>query len=118
VENKKHRQSDARKARGVIPFYFFVEIQHRENGKDRERDDLLNGLELRRAEFIGANAVRRNLEAVLKKSDSPAHQDHFPESGGAVLQVAIPGKSHEDVRNGQQDNGSHVFLFFLLECSS
>jgi hypothetical protein len=52
VENKKHRQSDAGKARGVIPFYFFAEIKHGENGKDRESDDLLNGLELRRAEFI------------------------------------------------------------------
>jgi len=113
MENKKHRQGDTTESRGVIPLYFLAEIEDRENREYRQSDDFLNGLELRRAKFVRANAVRRNLKAILKKSDAPAHQNHFPESCAAVLQMAIPCKRHEDIRNREQDDGSHVSPFSL-----
>lgn len=114
MENKKDRQCDAAEARRVVPLYFFPEIEDRENREDRQSDDFLNGLELRCAEFIGANAVRRDLEAILEKSDAPADQDNLPECGGAELQVAVPGEGHEDIRNGEQDDRSHVSRSLLL----
>ncbi len=109
VENKKHGQSDATKTRCIVPPYFLAEIKDRESGEHRERDDLLNGLQLRGAEFVGPDAVRRDLKAILEKGNSPAHQDHFPKSGSSVLEMAIPGKSHKDIRNGKQEDSSHVF---------
>jgi hypothetical protein len=42
-KTKNTARANARKARGVIPFYFFAEIKHRENGKVRESDDLHRG---------------------------------------------------------------------------
>jgi hypothetical protein len=113
MKDKKDRQGDTTESRGVIPLYFLAEIEDRENRKHRQSDDFLNGLELRRAEFVGTNPVGRNLKAVLKKSDAPAHQNHFPQGGTSVLQMAIPRKRHEDIRNREQDDGSHVSPFSL-----
>ena len=108
VENEKYSQGDATEARGMIPLYFFIEIENREYGEYQQSDHFLNSLELRGAELIRANAVRRDLEAVFEKSDAPAHQNHLPESGSAELQVAIPGEGHEDIRDGEKDDRSHA----------
>lgn len=113
VENEKSGQDDAAEARGVIPLYFFAEIENRESREDRECDDLLNGLELRGGELVRANAIRRDLEAVFEECDAPAYEDYFPKSSRAKLEVAVPGKSHEDVRDGEQEDGSHVLGFSL-----
>jgi hypothetical protein len=120
VKDEEDGKCDTTESRGVVPLYFLAEIEDREDGEDRESDDFLNGLQLRGAEFIRANAIRRNLEAVFEKSNSPAHQDHFPKSGSAEPEVAVPGKGHEDIRNGEKDDGSHVFPFSLCceMCSS
>jgi hypothetical protein len=48
-------------------------------------------------EVTGTDAVRRYLEAVFKKGNCPTHQDDFPQSLAAKSQVAVPGKSHEDI---------------------
>jgi hypothetical protein len=92
VKDEEDGKCDTTESRGVVPLYFLAEIEDREDVEDRESDDFLNGLQLRGAEFIRANAIRKNLEAVFEKSDTPAHQDHFPKSGSAELEVAVPGK--------------------------
>jgi hypothetical protein len=114
VENKKYGQGDATEACSVVPLYFLTEIQDGENREHREGYDFLNRLQLRRAEFVRADAIGRNLEAVFEKGDPPAHENDFPKSGSAELQVAIPGESHEDIRDGQKDDGSHVFPVLSL----
>jgi hypothetical protein len=47
-------------------------------------------------------------EAILDKSDQPACQDDFPQSRIFVPEVAIPGKGHKDIGNGQEDDGAHA----------
>jgi hypothetical protein len=65
------------------------------------------GFELRRREFIRSNAIRRNLEAILEEGDSPARRDDFPQRFAAIFQMSVPGKSHEDVGDREQQDGSH-----------
>jgi hypothetical protein len=69
----------------------------------------LHGLQLCGAEFVGPDAVRRDLKAILEEGNSPAHQNHFPKNGSSVPEMAIPGKGHKDIRNGEQEDSSHVF---------
>ena len=108
MKNEKYADNNEAEARGVVPLDLFTEIKDREDGEHRQGDDLLNGLQLRGGEFVRTNAIRRYLEAVLEERDAPADHNHFPESGGAELQVAVPRKGHEDVRDGEQKDGSHV----------
>jgi hypothetical protein len=46
-------------------------------------------------------------EAVLGECDHPADHDAFKQGCVVILEVAIPGKGHEDVREGQQDDRRH-----------
>jgi len=73
VKDKERGAHDKAEAHAVIPFEFVAEIEHRKNGKDQKGNDLLNGLELRGSELIGAEAIRGYLEAVFEKGDSPAN---------------------------------------------
>lgn len=110
MEDEKDRKADAGKARSVVPAKSFTQIGNRENSENREGDDLLNGFELRGTEFEGANAIGGNLEAIFEKGNSPTGEDNFPKRFAAVLEVAVPSKSHKDVRNGKKKNGSHEGL--------
>ena len=67
--------------------------------KDGHGDHLLHDLELREREVLSAQAVTGNLEDVLKKSDAPTGENNHPQRFElkATLEMAIPGKSHEDV---------------------
>jgi hypothetical protein len=85
-----------------------MKIENRENGEYSKGDDFLNGFELRHAELIGTDAVGRDLEAVFEKSDHPADDDHLEQRGRFVFQVAVPGKCHEDVGTGQEQDRSHA----------
>jgi hypothetical protein len=45
---------------------------------------------------MDTNPVRRNLEYIFEEGDSPAQEDDQEERFPVhILQVAIPGKSHE-----------------------
>jgi hypothetical protein len=57
---------------------------------------------LRSVEFVGANPVGRNLEAILKEGNPPADDNDFPERDVSVFQVAIPRKGHENIGNGKK----------------
>ena len=54
-----------------------LQVEHRENRKHQQSDHLLNGLELGRAELVGADPIGRHLKAILKESDHPADYDHL-----------------------------------------
>ncbi|MGC1268640.1 MAG: hypothetical protein WA853_20355, partial [Candidatus Acidiferrum sp.] len=106
MKNKKRGKNDATEACGIIPFNFLAKVKNGERRKDGERDDLLNRLELGSGEFVRADTVRRNLKTVLEEGNAPTHKNNFPESGRAELQMAIPGKGHENVRYREKDDGS------------
>jgi len=111
VKDKKDGHGDASEARGVAPFQGFSQIGDGEDRKNRESDDLLNCLQLCGGKFVGSDAVCRHLEAILKERDSPTHHHHFPKRHVAILQVPVPSKSHENVRNCQQyDSSQSSFL--------
>lgn len=101
MEDEEDCKADAGKASGVIPAKLFAEIGHGEDCEDSERDNFLNSFELRCAEFERANTIGWDLEAVFEKSDSPAGKDDFPEGFAAVLEMTVPGESHEDVGDGK-----------------
>jgi hypothetical protein len=115
LEDYRHSGNDEREAREVIPSQRLPEVEHGKNAEYRQRDDLLDRLQLRRRELVGADAVRRYLETIFQKRNQPTHDDDFIERYIAVLEVSIPRKGHEDIRDGQQNNGFHLangsFLF-------
>src|SRR6267154_2048558 len=115
VEYKEYRQGDAAKPCRVVPLQLLAKIQHGKNRKHRQRNHFLNSLELRRREFVRADAVRRNLETILEESDAPTRQDDLPQRLATVFEVAIPCKRHEDVREYEQKDSPHNCLQDITE---
>jgi hypothetical protein len=72
VKDKECCNHDKNKTHAVIPSEFVAEIHDREDGEDRESNNLLNGLQLGGAELVGADAVRGNLETVFEEGDPPS----------------------------------------------
>jgi len=107
MKDEKYGQADASEACGVIPANLFTEIGNGKDGKDGERDDFLNGLELGGVEFIRTDAIRRHLKTVFEESDAPTSENNFPERFTAVFKVAVPGKGHEDVGDREEKNCAH-----------
>ena len=92
----------------MVPMQSFaLEQDSGENGKDNQRDDLLNDLQLHqreRASIAGkAHAVGRDLKRIFSQGYAPRKQNHRIQRPAGrhlhllQLQVAIPGKGHEDV---------------------
>jgi len=94
---KKRSQGDRDESDSVVPAEGLAEIGDGEDRKYREGDDFLDGLKLGAVKFVGTNAIRRNLKAILKKSDAPARDDRFPKWSVAILQVAVPGEGHKNI---------------------
>lgn len=74
-EDKKRRQDDKAKSDDMVHFDRFLQIEAGEETENHQGNDLLHRLELRCRELVTADPVGRNLQAVFKKSDSPADQD-------------------------------------------
>jgi len=51
-------------------------------------NNFLNRLKLNDRKLIRADAVRRNLEAVLEECDKPAYENDFEQRAVAIYQVA------------------------------
>ena len=81
----------------VIPLQRLMKIKDREKREDGQRYDLLYRLQLRRRKLIGTDAIGGNLKTVFSEGDHPANNDDFKERRLSILQVSIPGKSHEDI---------------------
>lgn len=107
---KDHRDGydDQRETGDVIPAHWLLQVQHGEHSEDRQRDHLLDRFQLRGGEFVRADAVCRNLEAVLEKGNHPADNDDLEERDIAVFQVTVPCEGHEDIGNREQGNRAHV----------
>ena len=118
VKNEKDRQTDTDKSRGVIPTQLFAQIGHGKDGEDREGNDLLDSLELRRAEFERPNAIGGHLKAVFEESDPPTCDDDFPKSFAAVFEMAVPCEGHEDIGDGEKKDGAHEGYVSLVEIST
>src|SRR5215475_14228821 len=104
MENEESSHGDETEADQVVPFHGLAEVENRKHGKDGQRDDFLNGFQLRGVEFVRAEAAGWNLEAIFKESDAPTGNHDLPECNVAVFQVPVPGEGHEDVGNGKQQN--------------
>lgn len=97
MKDEESRGHQASAGQCMVPAQMRTEVKRGEDAKDDQRDDFLDNLELDGTEVTGTDAVRRYLEAVFKKGNCPTHQDDFPQSLAAKSQVAVPGKSHEDI---------------------
>ena len=71
-----------------------VHIGHGKNGKDHDRQKLLNDLEFRHGKDLIADSVGRYHETVFQPRDAPADQDHQEKRCRLEFQVPVPGKSH------------------------
>ena len=107
LEDYSHRCHDHYEAYNVVPADRLFQVEDGKHGEDHKRDDLLNRLELRSAELVGADAIGGNLKAIFKEGNHPADHDYLKQWHIAKLQVAIPGKGHEDIGNCEQRDGSH-----------
>src|SRR5882724_8981079 len=108
VEHEEGPGDQAAKGSKVVPMQLIAKIKRREDAKDRQRDDLLDHLQLIRRKGLRANPVGGYLQAVLKEGDAPTDQNHLPQRHLAKLQVPVPRKDHKDVRADQQQNGPHI----------
>src|SRR5579859_7744835 len=104
MKYKECCQHDAPESRHVIPLQLLAKVPHR---KYRKSDHFLDRLELCGCKFVGADAIGRNLKTIFKKRDPPTCQDDLPQRLAAVLEVAVPRKRHENIREGEQQNCSH-----------
>src|SRR5262249_8484398 len=107
VENEKRASGDERKTESVIPAERLFQIQNREAGEYEQRNDFLDGLELRCRIDCAAPAVRGDCQPVFEKSDAPARQHHQGEPTSLEFQVSIPGKRHEYVGRKEHQNGQN-----------
>ena len=97
MEHEEGSTDEAAEGYGVVPVEPFAEVVDGEDTEDSEGDDLLDDLELGWRESAGTDAVGGDLQAILEEGDAPADEDDFPECDIFVLEVSIPGDSHEDV---------------------
>jgi hypothetical protein len=97
LENEERGQHDEEKSHRVVPLDIVPQIENGENREDHQRDDFLDGFQLRRIETVAADAVSRDLKAILKKSDAPAYQRDLPQRHILIFQMPVPGKGHKYV---------------------
>src|SRR5882672_8697159 len=95
-ENRTHHQA---KCDEIVPFEVFFQIEEGKPRKYHQGDDLLDGFQLSGAELVRSDSVRGHHKAILQQGDGPARQDGDPERRTPILQMAVPGKSHKNVRN-------------------
>jgi len=99
----------------VPPERIGLHEDEREKGEDRERDNLLDDLELpngnRPAELRRADAVGRDLETIFQEGDSPAqqHDSGHPETFEPRFErdMPVPRQRHESVRHDEQPHSNY-----------
>ena len=94
----------------MIPSNPLAKIEDRKSGEDRERDDFLDDLELRRRIKRVAPAIRRHHQDVFKERNAPACEDDRHERFAFEFQMPIPRERHEDIRAEQQRDGKPTGL--------
>lgn len=96
----------------MIPVQAFAFEQERsEHGEDYQSNYFLQDFELNQGErpavALESNPVGRDLESIFKQGDSPRKQDNREQRPVGTdfhflqLQMPVPRKSHENVRDNQ-----------------
>ena len=119
LKGKPHRQNKADEGRNMVPGELRAESGHREEDEDRERDHFLDDLEFKKRERTAvafkAEAVGRHLEGIFKERNAPREKDDRPDGPERdelhvlELEVEVPGKRHEDVRDDEKTDGGEAF---------
>src|ERR1700735_2070328 len=104
-ERERYCAEDAYERSHVVPARYFAQIKEGEDHEDYQRYDFLNDLELVGGEFSVADSICWNLEAIFRKRDQPAHDNHQYQRPVSEPQVTVPGNRHEGVRAEEQRNG-------------
>lgn len=97
---------DKQKSHIVIDGHFLFQIEPRKNSEDEKCNSLLNDFELRRRKKSVSHSIGGDLEAIFKKRNSPRGQNHNPKSSLLKLQMAIPGKRHEEIAENEEADGA------------
>ena len=94
---------------------FALETESDDDGENDSGNDFLEYLELNQGEGAAvvqkADAIGGHLTHVFKQGDAPREEDDGYEGPVATdtrflqLQVAVPGKGHENVGQDEQENG-------------
>src|SRR5271157_4730020 len=113
VKREEYRSHQTPRRCSMIPAQMLAEVVCDEDGEDHQRDHFLNHFKLDRTEPGGPDAVGGNLEAILEEGDKPADENHLPERLMPEPKVPIPGKGHEDVGDGEKNDGPH----FVILCT-
>lgn len=96
-EDEKSCQQKKQKTDRVVPFQPFFEVKRRKDCKNRKGNNFLHDFKLRGGKIVMTDAVGGNLKAIFEKGYSPAGQNHDPQGGRFVFEVAVPGKGHENI---------------------
>lgn len=109
LKHKVHGSQNEGKRNEVIPPDGFFQVKNGKEGKDGERNNFLDGFELKAGKtLLFPDPVGRHLKTVFKKGNAPADKDDFPEGHVSEFQVTIPGEGHECVGDDEKDNGTHA----------
>ena len=115
-KHKINSGNEAEEGSDVVPVEgFALETKGHDDGEYYQGDDFLQNFELNQGEGAAvvqkADAIGGHLTHIFKQSDAPREEDDGNEGPMATdacflqLQVAVPGKGHEDVGQDEQENG-------------
>src|SRR6185369_4157746 len=74
TEDEIRRAEDAKRGPQVVPLERLVHVENRKRHEHRQRDDLLQDLELAQRHLGVADAVARHLDEVFEQRDAPRGQ--------------------------------------------
>ena len=128
-KDEEDGEDDAGESGDVVPLDGLpLEENGDDEGEDRQRNDLLDDLQLHKVEraavLVETDAVGRDQKAVFEESDAPGKEDDPDERPVAgdlqciEFEVPVPGKSHQDVRKNEHQyrpksvhRGTKIIIF-------
>ena len=122
-EREEDCADDQHEGHDVVPLECFsAEHGDSHGGEHRDGNGLLDDLQLHEAEGPAVDAapdvVGGNHEEVFDEGDTPAgenHEDQRPVGADVhllQLEVAVPGKGHEEVADDEKDDGDDSGFHF------
>ena len=114
IESEIHCCDDEEKGDNVIPARRLPEQEADDNREDDDGNAFLHNFELDQSEVSRADTIGRDLEKIFKKCEKPACKHYQSKRLVFEFQVPIPGESHEDVRDEEEQRRSrHRSINFL-----
>jgi hypothetical protein len=101
LKNDEHGTDHHGKTSQIVPFEFFLQIQHREDATHDQGNHFLDSLQLGGVELVMPDAIRRYLETIFHEGNSPARQNHKPQGRIFIFKMTVSGERHEDVGHGE-----------------